>query len=37
MTKIIEKVVSFIIGMSIIWVPMLGVVICNTIFKLLGI
>lgn len=37
MKHLLKEIGTWIIGMSIIWVPMLGIVICNTIFKLLGV
>lgn len=35
--NILKKIGMEILGLSIIWVPMLCIVICNVIFKLLGV
>ena len=37
MVDLLKKIGVEIISLSIIWVPMLGVLICGTIFKLLGV
>lgn len=37
MINLLKKIGTEIISLAIIWVPMLGVLICGTIFKLLGV
>lgn len=36
MANLIRKIGEEIIAMSIVWVPMLGIVVVNTIIKLIG-
>ena len=35
--NILKKVGTIMIETAIIWVPIMGVAICNTIFRLLGV
>lgn len=36
MTNLFKRIGEEILALAIIWVPILGVVVVNTIFKLLG-